>query len=468
MRRADRAARGARPSSRCPRTTAEVQAVVRICNDARIPFVARGAGTGLSGGALPVADGIVISLARMNRVALDRRRRGHGRGRAGRHEPRRDAGGRRRRLLLRARPVVAAGLHDRRQRRRELGRRALPEVRLHRQPRARGRDRPARRRARRARRSGTTAPTCSACSSARRGRSGSRRSSRCVCCARRRRVRTLLAGFEHTDAAGAAVSGTIAAGILPAAIEMMDAITIEAAEAAVGANYPPDCGAVLIVELDGPLAQVEEDLDARRALCHAHGARRGADRRRTRPTARPSGAGGRPRSRAMGRVEPELLRPGRRRAAHEAARGAAPDRRAVAGARPARRQRLPRRRRQPASARALRRRGSTARPSAPRSSRTAILEACIDAGGSITGEHGVGSDKACAMPLMFGADDLERDAARSAARSTRSVLRTRASSSRRRGSAARCPGPTACIHSSRQALPSASEHARSSSTSRAT
>jgi glycolate oxidase len=36
-----------------------------------------------------------------------------------------------------------------------------------------------------------------------------------------------------------------------------------------------------------------------------------------------------------------------------------------------------------------------------------ILEACIDAGGSITGEHGVGSDKACAMPLMFGADDLE-------------------------------------------------------------
>ena len=51
-----------------PATTDEVQAVVRICNDARIPFVARGAGTGLSGGALPVAEGIVISLARMNRV----------------------------------------------------------------------------------------------------------------------------------------------------------------------------------------------------------------------------------------------------------------------------------------------------------------------------------------------------------------------------------------------------------------
>src|SRR3954471_18064478 len=51
-----------------PADAAEVQAVVRICNDARIPFVARGAGTGLSGGALPVADGVVISLARMHRV----------------------------------------------------------------------------------------------------------------------------------------------------------------------------------------------------------------------------------------------------------------------------------------------------------------------------------------------------------------------------------------------------------------
>ena len=55
-----------------PADAAQVQAVVRICNDAGVPFVARGAGTGLSGGALPVAEGIVISLARMNRVvAID-------------------------------------------------------------------------------------------------------------------------------------------------------------------------------------------------------------------------------------------------------------------------------------------------------------------------------------------------------------------------------------------------------------
>ena len=51
-----------------PETTEQVQAVVRACHAARVPFVARGAGTGLSGGALPVADGVVISLTRMNRI----------------------------------------------------------------------------------------------------------------------------------------------------------------------------------------------------------------------------------------------------------------------------------------------------------------------------------------------------------------------------------------------------------------
>src|SRR3954462_8839162 len=51
-----------------PGSVEEGQAVVRICNESGIPFVARGAGTGLSGGALPVAEGIVVSLARMNRV----------------------------------------------------------------------------------------------------------------------------------------------------------------------------------------------------------------------------------------------------------------------------------------------------------------------------------------------------------------------------------------------------------------
>src|SRR5919197_6220573 len=51
-----------------PGSVEEVQAVVRACHEAEVPWVARGSGTGLSGGALPVEEGIVISLNRMNRV----------------------------------------------------------------------------------------------------------------------------------------------------------------------------------------------------------------------------------------------------------------------------------------------------------------------------------------------------------------------------------------------------------------
>src|ERR1700752_1011842 len=51
-----------------PRSAADVQAIVRICNKEGVPFVARGHGTGLSGGALPVPGGVVISLAKLNRV----------------------------------------------------------------------------------------------------------------------------------------------------------------------------------------------------------------------------------------------------------------------------------------------------------------------------------------------------------------------------------------------------------------
>ena len=51
-----------------PGSALEVQAVVKLCARESVPFVARGHGTGLSGGALPVPDGVVISLARLNRV----------------------------------------------------------------------------------------------------------------------------------------------------------------------------------------------------------------------------------------------------------------------------------------------------------------------------------------------------------------------------------------------------------------
>ena len=51
-----------------PESAEQVQAILRVCHRERIPFVARGSGTGLSGGALPVENGVVISLARMRRI----------------------------------------------------------------------------------------------------------------------------------------------------------------------------------------------------------------------------------------------------------------------------------------------------------------------------------------------------------------------------------------------------------------
>jgi glycolate oxidase len=85
-------------------------------------------------------------------------------------------------------------------------------------------------------------------------------------------VKTTLASFASTDAAGEAVSGIIAAGIVPAAVEMMDQLSIQAAEAAVGAGYPLDVGALLLVELDGPATEVERQQREVEAICRQAGA----------------------------------------------------------------------------------------------------------------------------------------------------------------------------------------------------
>src|SRR5689334_21352647 len=85
-------------------------------------------------------------------------------------------------------------------------------------------------------------------------------------------VQTLLAAFDSPDAAGQAVSAIIAAGILPAAIEMMDHLAIEAAEAAVHAGYPLAAGALLLVEIDGPAVEVATLSAEVRAICAGAGA----------------------------------------------------------------------------------------------------------------------------------------------------------------------------------------------------
>ena len=120
-----------------PGSTEEVSAVLRFLGENGVKVVARGAGTSLSGGALPSPDCVVVGLARMNRIlAIDYDNRVAPR-RGRRHQHQHHQRGRPPRLLLRPRPVEPARLHHRRQHRHELRRRALPEIRRHHQQRAR-------------------------------------------------------------------------------------------------------------------------------------------------------------------------------------------------------------------------------------------------------------------------------------------------------------------------------------------
>ena len=84
-------------------------------------------------------------------------------------------------------------------------------------------------------------------------------------------MRTLLAVYEELEDASGAVSGVIAAGIVPAALEMMDDLCIEAVEPAVHAGYPAGAGAVLLVEVDGLLESVEEEAEEIEAVCRRYG-----------------------------------------------------------------------------------------------------------------------------------------------------------------------------------------------------
>ena len=74
--------------------------------------------------------------------------------------------------------------------------------------------------------------------------------------------RTVLASYDSLEAAGDAVATVVASGILPGAMEIMDKLAIEAAEAAVNAGYPQDAEALLIIELDGEAAAVEAEFTA--------------------------------------------------------------------------------------------------------------------------------------------------------------------------------------------------------------
>jgi glycolate oxidase len=85
-------------------------------------------------------------------------------------------------------------------------------------------------------------------------------------------VRTLLAAFRAPAEASRAVSAIIAAGHVPSALEMMDAVVVEALQAAFGFSFPPGAGALLLAECDGPAAELPEQAAALEGACRAAGA----------------------------------------------------------------------------------------------------------------------------------------------------------------------------------------------------
>jgi glycolate oxidase len=85
-------------------------------------------------------------------------------------------------------------------------------------------------------------------------------------------IRTLAAFFASTEAAGEAVTAIVQAGVVPGAIEMMDTLSIEAAEKAAHAGWPTDAGAALVIELDGTAAEVEVQFADMERFCGDAGA----------------------------------------------------------------------------------------------------------------------------------------------------------------------------------------------------
>jgi glycolate oxidase len=383
-----------------PITTAEVAEAVRACAEARVPFVARGAGTGLSGGALPVADGVVIGLSRMRSI-LDIDLENH-------------------------QVTVQPGVTNLEVSKavRPLGYFYAPDPSSQQVCTIGGNV---------AENSGgahclkygfTTHHVLGATFVTADGRVarlggkvrdaggydllgvviGSEGTLGIVTEVVLRIVRvpesteTVLAAFATMGDAGEAVSRIIAAGITPAAIEMMDRLAIQACEEIVHAGYP-DCGAALIVELDGPAVESAAFLRDVLDICASSGATEtrvaasDAERALIWKARKAAFA-------SMGRISPNyyvqdgvIPRTRLRDVLEEISALSATYGLRVANVFHAGDGNL-----HPlvlydnadpgAGERALQVAGL-------------ILDACITAGGSITGEHGVGSDKACYMPKMF-------------------------------------------------------------------
>jgi glycolate oxidase len=218
-------------------------------------------------------------------------------------------------------------------------------------------------------------------------------------------VVTQLALFKTVDDAAGTVSDIIAAGMLPAALELLDKATMQAVDQAVHVGYPEHAGASLIIELDGLREEMPRSVARVAEICQAHdvisidtadsaeaSARLWLSRRAAFGAMARLGThcyivdGCVPRT-----LLPEALRRvmaiGERHGLHIANLAHAGD----GNLHPA----IPFNKREPGATERVLQAGRE------------ILEACVELGGSITGEHGVGMEKQNDMCLMFSATDLE-------------------------------------------------------------
>jgi glycolate oxidase len=390
-----------------PSTTAEVARIARVANARRVPLVARGAGTSVSGGSIPVAGGIMIAFSRMNRILeidpvnfsatvqpgvvnLDLSRAAAPHGLRYLPDPSsqktctlggnvaENAGG------LRCFKYGVTVNHV-------LG---LELVTADGEVLAVG-----------GKAGGGTGYDVLGLLTGSEGTLGIFTSLTLRLMPIPREASTLLASFASVDDASATVAAVIAAGIVPAAIEMMDRDIIHAVEAYIHAGYPLDAEAVLVIELDGDARTVGVETERIRAICDAHRAKEVRSARdeeeRERLWAGRKGALG-----AVARLRPRYY-------LHD---GVVPRSRLLATLREV--QAIGRRHRlrivnvfhagdgnlHPMILFDTRDAEETARVHAAGDE---IIRACVDAGGTITGEHGIGIEKRHLMPLIFSPADLD-------------------------------------------------------------
>lgn len=390
-----------------PETADEVIALVRCCREFGIPFVARGSGTSLSGGSLPVAGGIVITLNRLNRILrLDPDQR------IAVVEP----------GVINAQVTLAAaphGLHYAPDPSSQsictlggnvafnsggahclkygmtsnhvLGLKAVLATGEVVEWGGASRER--------------IGPDWCGLFTGHEGLFGIVLEITVQLLPRAECFYTVLAGYKTLEQAGDAVSAVIAAGLLPGALEIMDALAVEAARAAVQAEYPPGCEAILIVELEGPREVVAVERERLTAILIAS---QPVEIRPARDAAERAALwkGRKSAFSAVGRLSPDfIVQDGvvPRRHLGEALRRIAELSR-ESGLRIANVFHAGDGNLHPLILFDGRMPGSLARAESVAGK---ILTMCIEMGGSITGEHGIGVEKRDFLPDLFSPEEID-------------------------------------------------------------